>query len=195
MNWSGATGEIGSDGYWVVLTENNMISVLSDASATVFGKYYPIIVPFIGLLGGFVSGSETSAIAMFTKYQFDTGNTLGLSNNAIVVMGASNGIGGGLASVLSPAKIQNAAAVIDKPGIEGEVIRKTAPIALLMVVSVSVITLCWANEYSAGLWVAVIAIAIGSVSLLILSIMGIKYLVRKWKAKAKEMEENENDSN
>ncbi len=195
MNWSGATGEIGSDGFWVITIENNMISVLSDASATIFGKYYPIIVPFIGLLGGFVSGSESSAIAMFTKYQFDTGTTLGLSNNAIVVLGASNGIGGGLASVLSPAKIQNATAVIDKQGIEGEVIKKTAPIALLMVISVSVITLCWANEYSVGLWIAVIAIAIGSVATLILAYMGIMWLVRKRKSKIKKLEEIDNDRN
>lgn len=183
LNWSGATGEIGADGFWVVNSDYNMISVLAEASSRVFGKFYPVIVPFIGLLGGFVSGSETSAIAMFTKYQFDTGNALLLPNKSIVIMGAANGIGGGLASVLSPAKIQNATAVIDKQGIEGQVIKKTAPIAILMVVSVSVITLCWASQYSAGLWVATIVIALAIIAIVILSYLGIKKLIIKRKLK------------
>jgi lactate permease len=37
-----------------------------------------------------------------------------------------------LASVISPAKLQNAAAVIDRIGLEGQVIRKTVVISLLM---------------------------------------------------------------
>ncbi|MCG3255582.1 MAG: L-lactate permease, partial [Candidatus Heimdallarchaeota archaeon] len=99
----------------------NMITALAGASSFLFGNYYPLIVPFIGLFGGFISGSETSAIAMFSKYHETTASALGL--NAVAV-GTANGVGGGLASVLSPAKIQNAAAVIDKVGIEGEVIKK-----------------------------------------------------------------------
>ncbi|NHJ46305.1 MAG: L-lactate permease [Asgard group archaeon] len=190
MNWSGATGVIGSNNLWTVDAGNNMISVLSEASSKVLGDLYPIIVPFIGLLGGFVSGSETSAIAMFTKYQFDTGLLLGMPNESIIVMGAANGIGGGLASVLSPAKIQNATAVIDKQGIEGEVIKKTAPIALLMVVSVSVITLCWANEYVAWQWVIAIVVTLASLIVLFIGYTGAKKLVTKVKTKKSRSVEN-----
>jgi lactate permease len=39
-------------------------------------------------------------------------------------------VAGGIASGVAPAKIINAAAVIDQLGIEGEVIRKCAPIAI-----------------------------------------------------------------
>lgn len=192
MTYSGATGEI-LDGSWVIAKENNMIWVLSDASERIFGDYYPLIVPFVGLLGGFVSGSETSSIAMFTRFQFETGIRLGLSENSIVVLGASNGIGGGLASVLSPAKIQNATAVIDKQGIEGEVIKKTAPIALLMVVSVSLITLCWANHYPAWKWVVVFIIGISAVAVLLLSIFGINKLINRKKEQAKVLETEEKE--
>jgi hypothetical protein len=132
---------------------------------------------------------------MFTKYQFETGNTLLLPNKSIVILGAANGIGGGLASVLSPAKIQNATAVIDKQGIEGQVIKKTAPIAILMVASVSVITLCWANQYSAGLWVAAIVITLAILAILFSSYIGIKKLIAKRKekkeTKAKSLEGEE----
>ncbi|NHJ32575.1 MAG: L-lactate permease [Asgard group archaeon] len=198
MNYSGATGNFLADGSWEITQENNMIFVLSDASAKIFGDYYPLIVPFVGLLGGFVSGSETSSIAMFTKYQFDTGQNLMLTNPAIdntsiVILGASNGIGGGLASVLSPAKIQNATAVIDKQGIEGEVIKKTAPIALLMVVSVSLITLCWSNHYPAWKWAVVFAIGIGAIAILLLSIFGINELRNKKKKQEKKLDKEEKD--
>jgi lactate permease len=196
MNWSGATGEI-VDNFWSITTENNMISILSDASAQVFGDLYPFIVPFIGLLGGFVSGSETSAIAMFTKYQFDTGLLLNLPHRNIIAMAAANGIGGGLASVLSPAKIQNASAVIDKPGIEGEVIKKTALIAILMVVSVSIITLCWVNQYKFGLWVVTIILTMAVLAIIFLANIGTKQLIRYFKirknksAKNKEVKSND----
>jgi len=184
INYSGASGLFNADGFWHIQESNNMIYALADVSEKIFGRFYPLIVPFIGLLGGFVSGSETSAIAMFTKYQFDTGRFLNLSHTGIVVLGASNGIGGGLASVLSPAKIQNATAVIDKQGIEGEVIKKTAPIAILMVVSVSVITLCWASDYAIGGWFATIGIALGILAILALANWGIAKIRERRKEKA-----------
>ncbi|MHA1244929.1 MAG: L-lactate permease [Candidatus Heimdallarchaeota archaeon] len=193
INYSGATGALNAEGFWIINQDNNMINSLAYVSAEILGDFYPLIVPFIGLLGGFVSGSETSAIAMFTGYHFTAGGGIeGITNNGLVVLGAANGIGGGLASVLSPAKIQNATAVIDKQGIEGEVIKKTAPIALLMVVSVSVMTLCWASNYNAGEWFATIGIAIGALAILGLSIWGIRKIRERRKAKAStSTEENQ----
>ena len=123
----------------------------------------------MGLLGGFISGSETSAIAMFTKYHVETSNLIGAS---AIHVAASNGIGGGLASVLSPAKIQNAAAVIDEIGIEGEVIRYGMVVAVLMTFVTAVLTLLWAFPLSV-LTVsiaAVIVIAIGLTGLIVYKI-------------------------
>ncbi len=140
---------------WHKFSNNNMVNILALTSAAVFGNMYPLIAPFIGLFAGFISGSETSAIAMFTNLHAETAAALGISALAV---GTANGIGGGLASVLSPAKIQNAAAVIDQVGIEGEVIKKTAPIAILMTLSVAAICLCWANSYIWWKWIIVFGI-------------------------------------
>lgn len=149
------SGTVITSSGWEKILENNMINQLATASALVFGQLYALIVPFIGLLGGFISGSETSSIAMFTNYHQQTAINLGISTLAV---GTANGVGGGLASVLSPAKIQNAAAVIDEVGIEGEIIKKTAPIAILMTLSVSAICLCWANNYIWWKWIIVLSI-------------------------------------
>jgi len=159
--------------YWYKFSNNNMINILALTSAAVFGNMYPLIVPFIGLFAGFISGSETSAIAMFTNYHVETAAALGISALAV---GTANGIGGGLASVLSPAKIQNAAAVIDKVGIEGEVIKKTTPIAIVMTLSVAAICLCWANSYIWWKWIIVFGIFLS-----ILVIIGIFMYHRKEK--------------
>ncbi|MHA1227648.1 MAG: L-lactate permease [Candidatus Hodarchaeales archaeon] len=122
----------------------NMIYILSEFTSTNFGMIFPILVPFIGFFGGFVSGSETSSIVMFTKYHVQTSNILGLDP---ITMGTANGIGGGLASVITPAKVQNAAATIDKIGIEGQVIKKTIIIALTMILALSVLTALWAFSF------------------------------------------------
>ncbi|MHA2359802.1 MAG: L-lactate permease, partial [Candidatus Thorarchaeota archaeon] len=146
MNFSGWV--VDSGGAWLNPTDlingidptNNMIFLLASMTAGL-GLLYPMLAPFMGLLGGFISGSETSAIAMFTKYHVETSNLIGANS---IVVAASSGVGGGLASVLSPAKIQNAAAVIDEIGIEGQVIRYGLVVAVLMTLVTAILTLLWA---------------------------------------------------
>ncbi|UCE10669.1 MAG: L-lactate permease [Candidatus Thorarchaeota archaeon] len=146
MNYSGWI--LGSGGAWLDPTNpvngidqmNNMVFLLASMTAGL-GLLYPLVAPFLGLIAGFISGSETSAIAMFTRYHHETSVLIGANS---MVVAASNGIGGGLASVLSPAKIQNAAAVIDHIGIEGQVIRYGVVVAVLMTLVTAILTLLWA---------------------------------------------------
>ncbi|KAF1085672.1 Glycolate permease GlcA [Sporotomaculum syntrophicum] len=115
---------------WEVIKPNsNMIAVLAQASANTFGPLYPFISAFLGLFGGFVSGSEASTIAMFAKYHQLTSEMLKV--NALIVI-AATAIGGGLASVISPAKLQNAAATIDALGLESQVIKTAFVISVIL---------------------------------------------------------------
>jgi lactate permease len=120
---------------------NNMVFVLASSSADALGKFYPFVAPFLGLLGGFVSGSETSAIAMLTALHLSTAEKIGAVG---LVVAAASGIGGGLASVISPAKLQNAAASIDCIGEEGKALRTTFVIALIITLVCALLTLVWA---------------------------------------------------
>ena len=121
--------------------DNNMVVVLANASTAAFGKAYPFIAPFLGLLGGFVSGSETSSIAMFTALHLSIAEKIGAVG---LVIAAVSGIGGGLASVISPAKLQNASAAIDRIGEEGGVLRVTFVISLIITAIAALMTLFWA---------------------------------------------------
>jgi lactate permease len=101
----------------------SMVQVLADSSSSFFGHAYGAVVGFIGLFGGFITGSEASTIVMFANYTLNTANNLEMSLAGLIIITAGLAFGGGLASVISPAKLQNAAASIDKIGEEGKVIR------------------------------------------------------------------------
>ena len=89
---------------WKVVEPSfNMIWVLSEVSATTIGSLYPFISGFLGLFGGCLTDSEASTIAMFTKYHLIT---LKLLNVDPLIAAAATAIGGGPASVISPAKLQ-----------------------------------------------------------------------------------------
>ena len=136
MNNSG-TQNLGT--VWkLVEPSSNMIWVLAQGSAIAFGSLYPFISGYLGLFGGFLSGSEASTIAMFTKYHLLTSKLLNV--DALIVT-AVTAIGGGLASVISPAKLQNAAATIDALGIESQVIKTAFAISVLTTLVASIMAL------------------------------------------------------
>ncbi len=123
----------------------NMVRILADASAQVFHNIYGGIVSFIGLFSGFLTGSEASSIAMFANYTLKTASTLGLNKTHLIIITAALAFGAGLASVISPAKLQNAAASIDKIGEEHKVIRTAFVLALVLTIIVAAYTVILLN--------------------------------------------------
>jgi lactate permease len=127
---------------WQLLDpDHNMLAVLATAASSAFGRFYPLAAPYLGLLAGFVSGSEASAIAMLTRLHLSTAERIGAVG---ILVAAASGIGGGLASVISPAKLQNAAAAIDRIGEEAGVLRVTFVISLVITTVAAILTLLWA---------------------------------------------------
>lgn len=136
MNHSGK----GAD--WALADPNsNMIAVLANASSAAFGRFYPLAAPYLGLLAGFVSGSEASSIAMLTALHLSTAEKIGAIG---ILVAAVSGIGGGLASVISPAKLQNAAAAIGRIGEESTVLRVTFVISLVITAVAAAMAMIWA---------------------------------------------------
>lgn len=110
----------------------SMVKVLADYSALYFQDAYGAVVAFIGLFGGFITGSEASTIAMFAKYTMTTAQNLHMDVPGTIIITAGLAFGGGLASVISPAKLQNAAAAIDRLGEENQVIRIAFVFSILL---------------------------------------------------------------
>jgi len=88
MNYCGATATLG----------------LAFAST---GKLFPIFSPFLGLLGVFLTGSDTSSNALFGNLQVVTAAKLGLDP---VLMAAANAAGGVMGKMISVQTIAVAAA-------------------------------------------------------------------------------------
>jgi lactate permease len=129
MDWSGRSVIDGTLVFLPGADAFNMNAVIGLSLALFFGIAFPLVSPMLGLLGAFISGSEASSNVMF--YGILEKSTKVLSLDFLPVY-AAHAVAGGVASGVAVAKIVNAAAVIDKIGIEGEVIRRVAPVAIAL---------------------------------------------------------------
>jgi lactate permease len=107
----------------------SMNGVIGLALALAFGIGFPLVSPALGLLGAFISGSESSSNVMFYGIIDKATTVLHLD---FMTVYAAHAAAGGVASGIAVAKILNAAAVIDRCGLEGEVIRKVAPVVIVL---------------------------------------------------------------
>ena len=110
--------------------DTNIIALWAHSAAAAFGWWYPVANGFLGLLAGFVTGSEASTVALFANYNLISATDLGLNPLAVI---ASGGIAAGLASVITPVKLQQSAASLDQVGAESQVLRKVLPYAIILV--------------------------------------------------------------
>src|SRR4030067_2042314 len=69
----------------------SMVNVIAGSAAQGLGQFYVAAAPFLGLLGGFISGSETSAIAMLTAIHLSTAEKIGASG---LLIAAARGMRG-----------------------------------------------------------------------------------------------------
>ncbi len=136
MDWSGQTVINNVLTFTPGTADMNMNAVIGLTFALVFGIGFPAISPLLGLFGAFVSGSETSSNVMFHGILKKSTDVLSLDFMKVY---AAHAVAGGIASGIAPAKIMNAAAVIDNLGIEGLVIRKCAGVAVVLTLITGVI--------------------------------------------------------
>ena len=85
-----------------VMTAAGMVATLADALVAVTGSAYPFFAPLVGALGGFVTGSGTSANVLFGSLQTDAANQLGVSAN---LLAAANVMGAGIGKMICPQSI------------------------------------------------------------------------------------------
>ena len=135
MDWSGRSVIGGALIFAPGMDAFNMNAVIGLTLALAFGVTFPLISPTLGLFGAFISGSEASSNVMFYGILHKSSEVLSLDFMSVY---AAHAVAGGVASGVAVAKILNAAAVIDKLGIEGEVIRKVAPVAIVLTLLIGV---------------------------------------------------------
>ena len=106
----------------------SMIFYMAEALSKVGKVLYIIFSPIIGVLGSFISGSNTVAVTLFANLQEQAATNLGL-NTAIIV--AANTIGGSIGNMVCVNNVVAACATAGTAGREGKIIRINAiPMAI-----------------------------------------------------------------
>jgi len=101
------------------------------------GALFPFFSAFLGWLGVFLTGSDTSANALFGNLQVVTANTLGLSPE---LMAASNSSGGVMGKMISLQSISVAAAATGMPPTEeAKLFRFTLKHSLLLATAIGLL--------------------------------------------------------
>lgn len=106
------------------------------------GVAFAFLSPFIGWLGVFITGSDTSSNALFATLQKVTAGNLGLDPVLTVAANSSGGVTG---KMISPQSIAVAAAATGLVGREGELIRFTIKHSIFFTAIVGVITFLQAH--------------------------------------------------
>lgn len=102
------------------------------------GVAFPFFSPFLGWLGVFLTGSDTSANALFGSLQASTANQVGISPELAV---AANTTGGVTGKMISPQSIAVACAAVGLEGKESDLFRFTVKHSLIFCTFVGLLTL------------------------------------------------------
>ena len=114
----------------VVMADTGMTVLLANGIAGVSGPLFPLVSPFIGLLGSFMSGSNTNSNVMFGLLQMETARALGIGE---VTISSVQSIGASVGSSMAPAKVLVAAAVVGLGGQERSIFRGVIPYIIALV--------------------------------------------------------------
>ena len=111
-----------------VLVHGGMIEALAEAAAR-SGAAWPLLAPYVGVLGTFVTGSATASNILFAEFQQSAATALGLP---IAPLQAAQNFGAAIGNIIAPHNIIAGAATVGLAGgREGAVMRATLLACLL----------------------------------------------------------------
>ena len=109
------------------------------------GGAFPFFSPFLGWLGVFLTGSDTSSNALFCSLQQTTAHQINVSDTLLV---AANTTGGVTGKMISPQSIAVACAATGLVGRESELFRFTLKHSLLFATIVGIMTVLQAYVFT-----------------------------------------------
>lgn len=109
------------------------------------GAAFPFFSPFLGWLGVFLTGSDTSANALFSSLQATTAHQIGVNDTLLVAANTSGGVTG---KMISPQSIAVACAATGMVGRESDLFRFTLKHSLIFATMVGLITLAQAYVFT-----------------------------------------------
>ncbi|RRN77727.1 L-lactate permease, partial [Pseudoxanthomonas sp. SGD-10] len=127
-------------GFAYILNDSGMtITIAAALSAT--GWLFPFFSPVLGWLGVFITGSDTSANALFGKLQYVTATAIGVDP---VVTVSANASGGVVGKMISPQSLAVAAAGSGLVGRESDLFRFTIKHSFILLFFICLIVMAQA---------------------------------------------------
>ncbi|MGY1763938.1 L-lactate permease [Geodermatophilus sp. SYSU D00779] len=124
-----------------VLNQSGMTSHLGRLLAET-GGFFAFLSPILGWIGVAVTGSDTSANALFGALQVQAATNAGLDP---VLLAAANSSGGVMGKMVSPQNLAIAAAAVGMAGREGELFRKVFGWSMLLLLLMCLIVVLQAS--------------------------------------------------
>jgi lactate permease len=121
-----------------VMNYSGMTSSLALAFAKT-GFLFPFVAAFLGWLGVFLTGSDTSSNTLFGALQAQTAQQLG--NVSPILTAATNSSGGVMGKMISPQNLSVGAAGVNKVGAEGEIFARVIRYSLILTTLVGVVAM------------------------------------------------------
>ena len=115
------------------------------------GTVYAFLAPALGWIGTAVTGSDTSANALFSKLQVSAAENLqhaGIHGATPELMLAANTTGGVVGKMISPQSLAIAATSVDMEGKESDILKAVLPWSFAMLVVVCVLVFLQTNVLS-----------------------------------------------
>ncbi len=131
-------------GFAYIVNDSGITITMAEALANT-GFLFPFFAPVLGWLGVFITGSDTSANALFGKLQAATATSIGVDP---VITVAANVSGGVVGKMISPQSIAVAAAAGQLVGKESELFRFTVKHSFIMLLFICFIVLAQAYMFS-----------------------------------------------
>jgi lactate permease len=122
----------------MIMDHCGMIYLLAEGISRVFGGLYPFFSTWIGLLGAFMTGSNTNSNVVFGVLQQQTAELAGLS--AAIILAAQT-TGGALGSMIAPATILVGCSTVGLSGKEGPVLQATIRYGLFITAVIGLFTM------------------------------------------------------
>ncbi|MBM2810440.1 MAG: glcA [Chloroflexi bacterium] len=113
----------------LLMTDAGMISSLAKGLRTVVGPAFPVLSPFLGVVGAFMTGSNTNSNVAMGVLQVETAAALGL---VPALLAAAQSVGGSIGAGVSPDKAVIGASAAGIMGREAAIMRRALPYALIV---------------------------------------------------------------
>ena len=126
-----------------VMNYSGMTSSMALALART-GWWFPFFSAWLGMIGVFLTGSDTSSNTLFGPLQATTANVAGLNP---ILMGATNSSAGVMGKMISPQNLSVGAAGVGAVGREGEILRRVVVHSLVLTTLMGILAMLQAYVF------------------------------------------------